>query len=190
VRFAIALSALVGCGRCSGGAAPGSSDTVEIEREASVEPPPPMEAREMAQWNAAAQGDPEELMRLEDLVGCYGLRERADSKPDLLSTALRATQYCTDFSTLPWLVDVAGAANEADARSALETIDELAARPRRATDPDDADALHVGCGRLLDLARSTSRPRAHRALAVRALRMLTDRGCVNPADIPARIDGK
>ena len=116
-----------------------------------------MDAREAAQW-AAAEGkevDPEELARLADLVGCEGLRERADV-PALRPTALRAMQYCRDFSELPWLAEVATTGSDDEAKEALEAVVELAARPRRATDPEDADELHTGCGALLELARGRS----------------------------------
>jgi hypothetical protein len=148
-----------------------------------------MDAREAAQWGAAQQGDPEELMRLEDLVGCEGLRERAD-EPSRRVTALHAMQYCQDFSELPWLVDFATDGADADAKAALETIGAMAARTRRATDPEDADELHRGCGALLSLARSASRPRDRRVLAIHALRMLAERGCVRRADIPTDVDAK
>jgi hypothetical protein len=146
-----------------------------------------MDAREAAQWSAAADQDPEELMRLEDLVGCQGLRDRA-SQPNLRVTAIHAMKYCPDFTELPWLVDLAAEKNDDEARAALETIDELAARPRRATDPEDADELHAGCGGLLAFARSPSRAKDRRVLAVRALRMLSERGCVRREDIPKDVD--
>jgi hypothetical protein len=148
-----------------------------------------MDAREAAQWAAAAQGSPEEQMRLIDLVGCAGVRDRARER-DLRATAISAMQYCPDFSELPWLAELASEKSDTEARAALEAIDELAARPRRATDPEDADDLHAGCGALLALARSTSRPRERRVLAVRALRMLSERGCVRRDEIPRDVDVK
>jgi hypothetical protein len=148
-----------------------------------------MDAREAAQWAAAEQGDPEELMRLEDQVGCERLHELG-LRPDLRVTAIRAMAYCGDFSELPWLVQCATEAGDTEARAALEAVDDLAARPRRATDPEDADELHVGCASLLALARSTSRPKERRVLAVGALRMLADRGCVRRAEIPTDLDVK
>jgi hypothetical protein len=147
----------------------------------------PMDPRELAQWAAAKDGDPEELGRLARLVGCEGLRERADT-PELRITAARAMQHCGDFSELPWLAQLAAGASDDEARAALESIVELAARPRRATDPEDADELHAGCAALLDLARATDRPKDRRVLAIRSLRMLADRGCVKPADVPTDLD--
>jgi hypothetical protein len=147
----------------------------------------PMDSRELAQWAAASEGDAEELGRLARRVGCEGLRERADA-PELRTTAARAMQYCGDFSELPWLAQLAAGASDDEARAALESIVELAARPRRATDPEDADELHAGCAALLDLARATDRPKERRVLAIRSLRMLADRGCVKRSEIPTDLD--
>jgi hypothetical protein len=147
-----------------------------------------MDPREAEQWSQAEQGDPEELMRLADLAGCAGLEERA-AQPALRPIAIRAMQYCRDFSELPWLAQ-GTEGSDADARAALESVVELAAMPRRATDPEDADELHDGCARLLSLARATDRPRDRRVLAIRALRMLGDRGCVKRDDVPVDLDAK
>jgi hypothetical protein len=149
-----------------------------------------MDGRERAQWAAAKEGDPEELMRLADLAGCEGLRERAQADAELRTVALRAMQYCGDFSGLPWLAEVAGGASDAEARDALDSVVQLAARPRTATDPEDADELHEGCAALLVIARDTNRPRDRRVLAIRALRMLAERGCVKRADIPVDLDAR
>ncbi|HEX8791048.1 MAG TPA: hypothetical protein VF765_08840 [Polyangiaceae bacterium] len=150
----------------------------------------PMDARETAQWAAAKEGDPEELMRLADLVTCTGLHERAVQQADLKGTALAAARYCRDFSELPWLAQVGAEGSDADARAALEAVDDLAARPRRSVDPDDADELHTGCAALLTLARKTDAPRDRRVLAIRGLRMLADYGCVKRPDIPTDLDAK
>jgi hypothetical protein len=151
----------------------------------------PMDAREAAQWAAAKDGDAEELARLADLVGCEGLRERGEGESaELRMTAIRAMQYCRDFSELPWLAQLATGPSEDQAGAALETVVELAARPRRATDPEDADELHTGCAALLGLAKDAERPKARRVLAIRALRMLSERGCVKRADIPTDLDAR
>lgn len=154
---------------------------------AAVEQAPPMDPREAAQWAAAKDGDADELARLEDLVGCEGLRDRAEDA-QLRATALQAMQYCRDFSELPYLAQVAATGKDDDARLALDAIVELAARPRRATDPEDADELHAGCGTLLDLARRKEAQKERRVVAIRALRMLSERGCVKRADIPTELD--
>ena len=148
-----------------------------------------MDAREAAQWAAAKEGEPEELARLEGLVGCDGLEERAGTA-ELRATAIRAMAYCPDFSELPWLAQVGATGKDEEAKLALETAVDLAARPRRSVDPEDADELHAGCGALLEIARTADRPRERRVLAVRALRMLSERGCVKRGEIPADVDAK
>jgi hypothetical protein len=147
----------------------------------------PMDAREAAQWEAAKEADPDELERLADLVGCEGLRERA-ADTELRGRAIAAMQYCPDFSELPWLVQVGMTGKDEEATAALDAIVELSARPRRATDPEDADELHAGCGALLDLAKAADRPKERRVRAIRALRMLAERGCVKRTEIPTDLD--
>ena len=124
-----------------------------------------------------------------DRVGCDGLHEGAARASDRL-TALRAAQFCDDFSELPWLAQVGEDGSDADARAALDAAVELAARPRRSVDPEDADDLHVGCTTLLGLALAPDRPRERRVLAVRALRMLSEYGCVKRGDIPIDFDSR
>ncbi len=149
----------------------------------------PMSDRERAAWADADAGEAAEMLRLADLVGCSGLRERA-SAPALRLLAVKAMRYCSDFSELPWLADLATGGGDDVAAEALDSILDLAARPRRAVDPEDADELHTGCAALLALARAGDRPRSRRVGAVRALRMLADRGCVQRADIPTELDAK
>jgi hypothetical protein len=204
VAVALGCAALVSCGKSTapsastpsaglsdGAAGVGSAVAPSGGEDGGVAP---MDAREAAAWAAASaggaqDGDPEELARLAGLVGCEGLRERAD-RVELRGTALRAMQFCGDFSELPWLAQVATTGSDEDARAALDAAVELAARPRRAADPEDAEELHVGCGALLDLARSAERPRERRVLAIRALRMLSERGCVKRGEIPTELDAR
>jgi hypothetical protein len=192
LREAIGVLALaVGCGKSpppgtavtspSAAAAGGPEAAVAVE---------PMDEREEAQWAAARGGEPEELMRLADLVGCEGLRARAARREELVGTAARAMEFCPDFSELPWLALVGASGADADARAALEAIVQLAARPRRATDPEDAEELHEGCASLLALARATDRQKERRVLAIRALRMLAERGCVARSEIPTDLDAR
>ncbi len=190
----ILLVSACGKGKPTTAAAPSaSSAAAEVDAGVAVEGDDgavPMDARETAQWAAAKEGEPEELMRLADLVTCTGLHERAVQQPELRPTALAAARYCRDFSELPWLAQVGAEGSDADARAALEADDDLAARPRRSVDPDDADELHTGCATLLALARKTDAARDRRVLAIRALRMLADYGCVKRPDIPTDLDPK
>jgi hypothetical protein len=188
----IAALAACGKGKSPDAAVPSASSAaaamaLEHPADAGEDAGSAMDAREAAQWEAAREGDPGELMRLADLAGCEGLHEGA-SQPELRPTALLAMQYCRDFSELPFLSQVGVDGSDADARAALGSAVALAARPRRSVDPEDADELHTGCATLLSLARAADRPRDRRVLAIRALRMLSEYGCVKRADIPADLD--
>ncbi|HEY1693167.1 MAG TPA: hypothetical protein VGG39_13455 [Polyangiaceae bacterium] len=191
------MIALGGCGKGGGpsastpsASAAGESDGASFVVGAGDDAGPgPMDAREKAQWAAAKEGEPEELGRLVGLVGCEGLRERAETA-ELRVTALEAMAYCPDFGELPWLAQVGTTGKDDEAKLALEAAVELAARPRRSTDPEDAEELHAGCGALLELAKTKEAARDRRVLAVRALRMLAERGCVKRADIPTDVDAK
>jgi hypothetical protein len=171
------------------GAAGHGADVPEVESALDGDAGPPMDDREIEAWARAADAGEDEDVRLADLVGCTGLRERAaDAK--LRSVALRAMAHCRDFSELPWLVDLAEHGPPSDAVAALDAVVVQAARVRRATDPEDADELHAGCAELLALARTKERSQSLRVRAIRALRMLADRGCVQRAEIPTELDAK
>ncbi len=62
-----------------------------------------------------------------------------------------------------------------DVARALTTIEALSARPHRAVDREDAEALAQGCAALGTLAASHDTARA--AAARRSLGMLADYGC-------------
>lgn len=180
----------VHCGKSAGpkaAAQPEGAATSEAVALDSGEAP--MDERERGAWSEAEGGEPSELLRLVDLVGCSGLQDRA-ATPALRLTAVRAMRYCPDFSELGWLADLASTGADDAAAEALDAIVEQAARPRRAVDPEDADELHAGCATLLALARSAERPRPRRVAAVRALRMLVERGCVQKTEIPTDLDAK
>jgi len=196
--FAIAMVAVVlvclvcvGCGRGPRANGGGDRATDGVEAPAEEAGLGPMDERERAAWASARDGDPEEQMRLTDAIACEGLHQRAqEGDATTRAVALRAMRYCRDFGELPWLAQVAAGDNDGEARLALEAIGELAARPRRATDPEDALELHEGCAELLALARSPKKARERRVLAVSALRMLAERGCVARAEIPAELDAR
>jgi hypothetical protein len=193
VRALFVVGFVVAAVHCGKSAAPGASASARGSVAKDVldtgDDAEPMDAREAEAWARARDGDDEDRMRLADQLGCEGLRERA-SEPTLRSTAIRAMAGCQDFAQLPWLADLASAAEDGDAIAALESIVDQAARRRRATDPEDAEELHEGCGKLLALARAADRPQRRRVMAIRALRMLSERGCVKASDIPKDLDAK
>lgn len=161
-------------------------DGSTADTSASIERPEDIERL----WTEAADGgDESELIRLADREGPMGLVERSvDARYRL--TALRAMGYTTGWVALPELGRAAQTGPEDEATVAVDGATLMAAQKRRQVDPEDALELRDGCDRLLAAAKDTTRPRAVRVGAVRALRMMTDRGCVNPSDIPGDVDVK
>jgi hypothetical protein len=149
-----------------------------------------MDAREAELWTRAKDGEGDDLARLVDYAGCEGILERAAADASLRPTAVRAAAYCRDMTPLPWLAEIGTEGPDDDALAALDSAVDVAAMPRRAVDPDDAPDLRDGCDKLLALAKDTSRPKDRRIRAIRALRMLSDRGCVDLAVIPRDLDAR
>jgi hypothetical protein len=157
---------------------------VVVDARASVERPDDVERV----WTEAKDGDESELMRLANREGAIGLVERSVD-PRYRLTALRAMGYTTGYVAFPELGNAAKIGPEDEATVAVDSATMIAAQKRRQVDPEDALELRDGCDRLLEAAKDTSRPRAVRVGAVRALRMLTDR-CVKAGDIPTDVDVK
>jgi len=101
-----ALATLAACGKTSAPSAAAFSTSDSVP--ASVAP---MDPAEVEAWARATDGGEEERMRLHGLVGCTGLRERAELPAQRL-TAIRAMSYCDDFSELPWLTSIAVSGKE------------------------------------------------------------------------------
>jgi hypothetical protein len=193
------IATLATCGGC-GKRAPGGGDTTAAASAGAEAPVVAKGSREgdagtrqdEAAWTSARSGEPEDLATLATQEGAVGLVE-ASSDPELRSVAIEAMAYAWGWAQLPFLAKTAAGKSDDDARRALESAAELAARPRRAEDPEDAAELREGCEGLLALARDASMPRARRVGAVRALRMLPcppldrDGGAVSlPADVDAK----
>lgn len=136
-----------------------------------------------------ASGDGDDLARLADREGMTGILARSED-PAWRATAIRAMGYTGGFDALPWLAGVARGASNDDAATALDVLVDMAARPRVAVDPEDAAELREGCDALLALAKDGQAAKSRRIVAIRALRMLSDRGCVASADIPTDFDIK
>ncbi|MCL2450954.1 MAG: hypothetical protein FWD17_18575 [Polyangiaceae bacterium] len=196
----LVVACAASCGRAAGthaeageGAGRGDKPSLAKDGGATLGPEPPDAApsdpREVEAWARAKGGDEDELGRLAEALGCTGLRERA-AVPALRATALRAMGSCGDFSELAWMAEVAAGGSDADSAIAFESIIDLVARPRRALDPDDADEVAEGCRTLLAVARAADGPRARRVGAIRALRMLSERGCTEANALPSDLDAK
>lgn len=149
----------------------------------------PEEPRAAALWKQATEGDDDDLARLCGYLGADSLVD-ATRVPARRLLALRALAYADDFTPLPLLATVAASGTDVEAAAALDSVATLAAQPRRATDPEDALEIREGASRLLVLARDATRPAQRRVLAVRALRLLADRGWVSAADVPTDLDAR
>ncbi|MBX3204114.1 MAG: hypothetical protein KF764_03545 [Labilithrix sp.] len=145
--------------------------------------------RDPRMWESAKDGELEDLATLAAHEGAIGLVE-ATTDPALRPTAIRAMAYARGWAHLPYLAKAAGGKNDDEARLALESTVELAARPRRAEDPEDADELREGCEGLVGLARDASRPRPRRVLAIRALRMMPCPPFEGGEGLPSDVDAK
>jgi hypothetical protein len=176
------------CGKGSGaganaatapsGALPVSRTSVPPEAGAAL-------VRDVAMWTAAREGAPEDLASLATHEGAAGLVEAA-SEPDLRATALRAMGFARGWAQLPYLAGAATGSDDDEARLALESAVELAARPRRAEDVEDEEELREGCEKLGALARDATAVAARRTAALRALRMMPCPKQELPADLDAR----
>ncbi len=151
----------------------------------------PRDPRETELWERAEDGEADDLARLADRVGTDGLIETAANTAGTeRQTALRALGFTADLSALSFLADVGTKGSDPDAQAALDSAAAIAAQPRRQVDPEYALELHAGCAELLALAKDEKRPRLRRVAAIRALRMLAERGCVKREEIPADLDAK
>jgi hypothetical protein len=184
------------CGRASTSApvvASAASATPSASAAASamldVDAGEPMDPRDAELWSRAANGGDEDLARLADREGSVGLVERG-AVSAFRATAIRALAFVHDFEALPWLAEIAAGADDAAALAALDSIAEIAAQPRRAVDPEDGAELRAGCDALLVLAKSEKANKDRRIVAIRAIRMMQDRGCAKADAIPTELDVK
>jgi hypothetical protein len=168
------LAGACSCGKTSAGAsnvAPGSGSTPAVNRLVAPAEAGPVAIRDVAMWASARTGSAEDLASLATHEGAAGLVE-ATNEPELRMTALRAMGYARGWAQLPFLARSAAGENEDEAKVALESVVELAARPRRSEDVEDEPELREGCEKLGALARDVARARERRIPAIRALRMM------------------
>lgn len=145
----------------------------------------PAAVRDVAMWTSARDGHVEDLASLATHEGAAGLVEAA-ADPELRKTALRAMGFARGWAQLPYLARTAAEPDDDEARLALDSAVELAARRRTAEDAEDAVELRDGCDKLGALARDGERPRERRILALRALRMMPCPKQELPSDLDAR----
>jgi hypothetical protein len=136
-------------------------------------------------WELAKDGEEEDLATLAVHEGSAGLVEGA-ARADQRMTAIKAMAYARGWAQLPYLATAATAKDDAEAKAALESIVDLAARPRRSEDPEDAAELEEGCAKLVAFAKAADREKPRRIQAIRALRMMPCPKSELPTDLDAR----
>jgi hypothetical protein len=182
------------CGGC-GKLAPGGKDTTvaalpgAVDGGRSVLEVDAAALRDPLLWSNAKDGDSEDLATLAAHEGAMGLVE-ATTEASLRPTAIRAMGYARGWAQLPFLGKASTGNDDDEARLALDATLELAARPRRSEDPEDAEELREGCDLLGALARDVARPRPRRIAAVRALRMMPCPPRKAGDELPTDVDAK
>ncbi len=180
---------LCGCGGCGKSGLP-QGDAAPSNR--TVLPPDASHAavRDLAMWSHARDGGTEEdLAALAVQEGGAGLVEAAGD-PALTSTAIRAMPFACGWTMMPYLATTLGGEDEALAKLASASLQELAARPRRAEDAEDVDELREGCEKLGGVARDKDRAKDRRIGAIRALRMMPCPPWPAGSAIPTDLDAK
>lgn len=190
--LACVASVVAACSACGKGGGAGGTDvaagTSSAPAISRTSFPPEAGAavvRDVAMWTNAREGQTEDLASLATHEGAAGLVEAA-ADPELRKTALRAMGFARGWAQLPYLARAASEPDDEEARLALDSALELAARRRTAEDVEDATELRDGCEKLGALARDAERPRLRRVLALRALRMMPCPKQELPADLDAR----
>ena len=174
-----------GCGRSNPNTPPGAASASASSTTGEGGAAPSVAIPSDRFWELAKDGEEEDLATLAVHEGAAGLVDGA-SRADQRMTAIKAMAYARGWAQLPYLSTIALAKDDAEAKAALESIVDLAARPRTSGDPEDKNELEEGCGKLVDLAKAADRDKARRVLAIRALRMMP---CPN-ADLPTDLDAK
>lgn len=144
-----------------------------------------------ALWRRAVEGDPIDLARLADREGAGGLLEGLEEGGPIGLAALAALPFADDAdAAYQRLGEIVQQLDPAATGPVLQAIVDIAARPRRQTEPIDPAGLR-SCGEaLLSLAKRKSLAKNVRAPAISALRRLAERGAVTAAAIPTDLDPK
>src|SRR5882724_8956553 len=140
-------------------------------------------------WRRAASDDPIDLARLADREGAAGLLLGLDEGGALGLVALAALPFADDAETaLDRLGEIAGQMEPAKSGPVIAAVVAIAALPRRPVEPADPPGLRA-CGQaLLAIARNDGVASPLRAKTVTALRLLSERGAVDPKAIPTDLD--
>jgi hypothetical protein len=172
-----------GCGRSNPNAPAVSASSSATNGDAAA--PPSVAITSGRLWELAKDGEEEDLATLAVHEGAAGLVEGA-ARPEQRLTAIKAMAHARGWAQLPFLANVALGKDDAEALAALESVVDLAARPRTSVDPEDKAELEEGCTKLVTLAKAADRDKARRVPAIRALRMMPCPAAELPTDLDAK----
>jgi len=142
-------------------------------------------------WRRALDRDPIDLARLADREGAGGLLEGLEEGGPIALAALAALPFADDAdAAFQRLGEIVRQLDPAATAPVLEAIVDMAARPRRQSEPVDPPGLRTCAEALMTLAERKSLAKSVRAPAISALRLLAERGAVAAAAIPTDLDPK
>jgi len=142
-------------------------------------------------WRYAGSQDAVDLARLADREGAGGLLEGLEEGGPIGLLALQALPFADDAeAAYQRLGEVARQIDPVESGPVVRAIADIARRPRRQTEPLDPPGLR-SCGEaLLVLANKKNLSNGVRAGAITALRLLSERGAVDPKLIPTDLDAR
>jgi hypothetical protein len=184
--LALSISVLASCrsrGNVVGDAAPPPSLSAKSTKES---------ARSKDElWRRATSQDPVDLARLADREGAGGLLEGLEEGGPLGLVALDALAYADDAdAAYQRLGEIVRQIDPGESSAIVGAIMAIALRPRRQTEPLDPPGLRSCAEALLELAQKKSMAAAVRAKAISTLRLLSERGAVDPKLIPTDLDAR
>jgi len=140
-------------------------------------------------WQRAKGEDLADKQALADALGATGLLEALDDGGDITTTALECLPLADDAELAlgPLAKRVIAATNESR-EAYLKALLDIAGRPARAREAIDPDGAVEAGAAVLELAKNTSLPREHRALAISTARALAEKKIVDSAKIPTDLD--
>jgi hypothetical protein len=157
----------------------------------STQPPKESERAKDELWRRGLEGDPLDLARLADREGAGGLLEGLEEGGPIGLTALAALPWADDAeAAYQRLGEIVRQLDPTATGPVVQAIVDMAARPRRQTEPLDPPGLRSCAEALLALAERKSLAKSVRAPAISALRLLAERGAASAAAIPTDLDPK
>jgi hypothetical protein len=162
-------------------------------------PPPSLSAKPAKEserakdelWQRAASQDPMDLARLADREGAGGLLEGLEEGGPLGLVALDALPFADDAdAAFQRLGEIVRQIDPVESSPVVGAITAIALRPRRQTEPLDPPGLRSCAEALLGVAQRKSLAAAVRAKAISALRLLSERGAIEPSLIPTDLDAR